>query len=217
MSLTNLITTHLPDLSEEDTSLHGVDPCIIKDSAEIRSSVFSGGKFRRARVCNLSVPGKFTAETLVIYPDFGYDFPIFGTEYLRIGSKKYFGATDFHPISSNMDYAELYLKDFPNSEALGSKFYDLSKFFSSKFSLKKSEEDFYEEYLKEVSKFLGAYHTCSEEALPSPTDSESSQREYDVHMAENDPARGILKAYFSPDFAETYIHNFLFTLANGQK
>ena len=186
MSLINLIITCLSSLSEGDPSTYGVDSCIIKDSAEIRSSVFSGGKFRRARVCNLSVPGKFTAETLVIYPSFEYDFPIFGTEYLRIGNKKYFGATDFHPISSDTDYAKLYLKDFPNSEALGSKFYDLSKFFSSKFSIKKSEEDFYEEYLEEVSKFLSVYHTCSEEASPLSVDSESSQREYDSGVQRRD-------------------------------
>ena len=37
-----------------------------------------------------------------------------------------------------------------------------------------------------------------------------AQIAYDTHMAVNDPARGILKAYFSSEFADHYIHNFLF-------
>lgn len=213
MSLTDLILRSFSDLNTKEELPEDIDSFAYNKEATLRSSAYSGGKFRRARVCTLVVPGKFTAETLVIYPKSEYDFPIFGTEYISIGNKKHFGAIDFHPISEDVDYADLYLSDFPDTDAESSKFYDLSKFFSKKFWLKKKETTFYNEYLNEVQKFLVAYRSCSSEAEICSVDSLESQRAYDIHMAENDPARGILKAYFSSDFAETYIHKFLFELA----
>jgi hypothetical protein len=177
--------------------------------ASVISRLWKGGKFRRARLCDLLVPGKFSAETLVIYPEQEYDFPIFGCEYLRIGDKKFFGGVDFHPISETQDYAKTYLANFPDTTKTESKFYDLSKFFSSKFWIQKSNVDLYTEYIHVVKDYLRAYRLCSEEAKPV-ANSMPAQIAYDTHMATNDPARGILKAYFSGEFAEHYIHNFLF-------
>jgi len=34
--------------------------------------------------------------------------------------------------------------------------------------------------------------------------------DYDSHMSANDPAHGILKSYYSQEFADNYINDFLF-------
>ena len=38
-----------------------------------------------SRECVLDVPGKFFAETLLVYPQTNEIFPIFGSEYIRMG------------------------------------------------------------------------------------------------------------------------------------
>ena len=41
-------------------------------------------------------------------------------------------------------------------------------------------------------------------------DSRQAHTNYDRHMAERDPAHGILKSYFSAEFADFYVQKFLF-------
>jgi hypothetical protein len=209
MTIAKSIEKILPELIPSEEFPPGIEPFMSNGPASITSKTWRGGRFRRARLCDLKVPGKFTAETLVIYPESEYDFPIFGCEYLRIGEKKFFGGIDFHPISNSRDYAKDYLTSFPDTTKTDSKFYDLSEFFSSKFWIDKRGEDFYPEYLDLANKYLNVYKTCAKEADPTKNFL-FAQSKYDFHMAANDPARGILKAYFSADFAEQYIHKFLF-------
>ena len=208
MSLTNLLEEVLPELELSD-ELSPQEAYVRNADASITSTVWKGGKFRRARLCDLYVPGKFTAETLVIYPEPEYDFPIFGCEYLTIGQSKFFGAVDFHPISKTQNYARDYLAGFPDTTKTDSKFYNLSEFFSPKFWIEKRGADFYAEYIRVVEEYLYAYKLASDEAKPI-ANSMPAQVAYDTHMAVNDPAWGILKVYFSSSFAEHYINNFLF-------
>jgi hypothetical protein len=177
--------------------------------------MWRGDFINRARLCVLDIPGKFTAETLVIYPPHKSNLPILGTEYISIADKKFFGAIDFHPLSSTEDYEDKYiheyLYDLPDRSVEISKFYDLSKFFSSKFWINKSSSDFYHEYQKICDKFLNRYKLALEDNADDLIyDNFSSHVNYDEHMGSNDPAHGILKAYFSESFADFYINNFLF-------
>jgi len=216
MSLTRSIRTIFPEFTEVNTFPDGISHVISSKNVTLSSWVWTGPKVRRARLCQLDVPGKFFAETLVIYPEFEYDGPILGTEYLRIGDKKYFGAIDFHPLSQEPDYLakyiQEYLYDFPDRRVEESKFYDLSTFFSSKFWIRKSPEDFYQEYIDWADRYLSRYRICLEEMVPGG-DSYEAHKAYDTHMAANDPAHGILKAYFSQEFADTYTNEFLFSLS----
>ena len=216
MSLIRSIRTIFPEFQETNTLPEGISNVTTSKDATLSSWSWEGPKVRRARLCKLEVPGKFFAETLVIYPKFGYDAPILGTEYLRIGDKKYFGATDFHPLSQDKEYLDRYvseyLYDFPDREEGESKFYDFTTFFSQKFWLRKSGEDFYNEYIDWADRYLSRYRLCLEE-MESSFDSEKLQSAYDTHMAVNDPAHGILKAYFSKELADTYTNEFLFSLS----
>lgn len=218
MSLAEALCYRLPDLeyvpleAEKQTQVINNLVPSPKSNAIISSFLWTGGRFRRARICNLLVPGKFFAETLVIYPQYEYDFPIFGAEYLCINQTKFFGAVDFHPISDRSNYALEYLGDFPDRDKNFSKFYDFSEYFSDKMWLRKSESSLYDEFLSITDSYLKRYAICAQQCQ-AITDTKSAQIRYDTHMAKNDPAHGILKAYFSEDFANHYIKNFLFDLS----
>jgi len=216
MSLLRSIRMVFPQWEEVNAMPPNLSAFERRDNAELRSYAWAGDNIRRARLCELNIPGKFTAETLVIYPLETSQMPIFGTEYITISDKKFFGAIDFHPASNSVEYEKRYitkhLSDFPDRSVETSKFYDLSKFFSTKFWIKKSQADFREEFLDRADSYLFKYHDllAEEETGYKGLD---FHRKYDIHMAENDPARGILKAYFSGDFADAYIHGFLFDLS----
>jgi len=217
MIVSTLLTKTFPDLQLTSPG-NGVESEYKEKGAILLSRRWHGIRIGKARLCLLDIPGKFFAETLVIYPIAHYDCPIFGCEYLNIGGKKFFGAVDFHPISKVTNYADKFLSKFPDTSKESSKFYDLNKYFSNKFWIKTQPTPFYyEEYLEVVKKYLEAYSTCLMSKIPSYfvenyQSTYAAQENYNIHMAEKDPARGILKAYFSEKFAEHYINNFLFTL-----
>jgi hypothetical protein len=85
-----------------------LDEVVEKDNTTIKSYLWETDKIRKIRLCELNVKNKFQAETLVIYPDFCYETPILGTEYLNINNAKFFGAVDLHQV-----YHELYGRSTP--------------------------------------------------------------------------------------------------------
>lgn len=218
MCILTKIDQFFPDWEANLSPLpHGLHTVETSNNAILKSLSWVSENTRRGRLCNLDIPGKFFAETLVIYPRSNSELPIFGTEYLRIGDHKFFGAVDFHPLSQEPGYLERYigryLGDFPRRQIENSKFYDLSQFFSEKFWIEKSGEDFYPEYLEVVEAYMRQYELMLRNDR-SDVDMLKSHIEYDQHMSQNDPAHGILKAYFSESFADFYIQDFLFNLTN---
>ena len=213
MSLLRSIRMTFPEWKEDNLLPPGLSHVEVSGNATITSYTWSGENIRRARLCVLNVPEKFAAETIVIYPHWSTMTPIFGTEYISIANKKFFGAIDFHPLSQDetyiKEYIDEYLYDFPVRNVEDSKFYDLSTYFSSKFWIKKSEADFRNEYMDWTDKYLSRYRMALDGG-ESWFDSCQAHIDYDKHMAEKDPAHGILKSYFSSEFADFYIQKFLF-------
>jgi 15,16-dihydrobiliverdin:ferredoxin oxidoreductase len=183
---------------------------IVNGEATLSSYLWTTGFCSRIRLCELRVSNKFYAESLVIYPDLYYKTPIFGTEYLKIGDKKYFGAIDFHPVSESIEYLK-FLEAFPDKKVTDSCFYNLDQFFSPKLWLHKRQVNFYNEYQIMVKCFLYQYQKCLLSSEKVTQSHQHNHMQYNKHMAANDPAFGILKSYFGKDFAEEYIHNFLFS------
>jgi hypothetical protein len=217
MSLIRSIRIHFPEFEQDDSLLpQGVCPKKTEGNAVLRSYAWKGEIIRRARLCEFEVPGKFTAETLVIYPHWETKTPIFGTEYITIAGKKFFGAIDFHPLSQDPTYIEThideYLYDFPRRSTEQSKFYDLSKYFSSRFWIRKSDTDFHDDYINWTERYLARYKMALMYGNIGPSNRDFHVA-YDKHMAENDPAHGILKSYFSEDFANFYVKEFLFDMS----
>lgn len=161
------------------------------------------------RLCVLDVPGKFFAETLLIYPDTDADFPIFGSEFIQT-RRGYFGATDFHPYSPQSDQASVIFSSEPDRIVEKSAHYDLDTYFSRKLWHKKSDIDFRSEYNEVCSRRITAYLSILS-SQPRQEDGNTVKfSDFDTYMAENDPAHGILKSYFGPEFARDYIEQYLF-------
>jgi hypothetical protein len=180
------------------------------NNASLRSYVWTSQFCHKIRLCELEIENKFYAESLVIYPDFFHETPIFGTEYLTIGKRKYFGAIDFHPITESQNFMQ-FLEMFPDRKIDKTVFYNFDLFFSKKLWINKRNEDFYNEYQIMTKCFLHQYKKCLLKSQKSNSSFEKQQHQYNEYMASNDPAFGVLKSYFSGDFATNYIHNFLFS------
>ena len=163
-----------------------------------------------ARSCVLTVPGKFFAETMLVYPCNGVNFPVFGSEYIEMRGR-YFGAVDFHPVFGETSHIEEYFSDFPDREVQKSAHYDLDTYFSRKLWHKRSDESFYEEFVEVCEARLGRFM----QILPNLPSNAPNYTDFDAYMAENDPAHGILKAYFGPEFADDYVRGFLFPGDSG--
>lgn len=165
-----------------------------------------------ARGCILTVPGKFFAETVLIYPADGWNFPIFGSEYIGMG-KRYFGAMDFHPPGGDNRPVEAFFPDFPRRNVENSKHYDLNTYFSTKLWYERAETPFYERFEAEARARAAAYVA----RLPTVTGHTPCFRSFDRYMAEHDPAHGILRSYFGAEFANDYIRGFLFPHASNNE
>lgn len=159
-----------------------------------------------SRECVLDVPGKFFAETLLVYPQTDEIFPIFGSEYIGMG-RGCFGAVDFHPVQAENNHIPRHFDHFPPRTVARSPHYDLDRHFSPVLWHHKSPDDFYGEFADVASTRLRHYLGV----LPPGTPPEPGRfSPFDTYMALNDPARGILKAYFGAEFADEYISRFLF-------
>lgn len=196
----NLKEKELPDWVKIET----------KENISLTSYLWNSDLLSKVRLCEFKVKDKFYAESLIIYPNKHLESPIFGTEYLKIGEKKYFGAIDFHPINQKCDYLK-FIDEFPDRRQEKEIFYDFSKFFSKKLWIRRRNNDFYSEYQIMVKCFLHQYKKCLESSKETKLSYDDIHKNYNEYMSENDPAFGILKSYFGSEFSEKYINNFLFS------
>jgi len=203
----NIIKEFFP-LIEKSTP-DWLNTIIKKDNITLESYLWYSDFCNRIRVCKLTIKDKLKAETLVIYPREYYETPIFGTEYLEISDKKYFGAIDFHPVSENKEYLS-YMEMFPDIKQNKSKIYDLEKYFSEKFWIRKDNKDFYNEYQIMLKCYLHQYKKCLYNSQLKSVSYLNKHQKYNEHMSLYDPAYGILKNYFPEEFVKKYIQGFLF-------
>jgi hypothetical protein len=192
-----------------------LNPIIEDKNSCIKSYVWKTDKIRRIRLCELQIRGKFVAESLVIYPEFNYEAPIFGTEYVKCGNVKYFGTIDFHPLKPSNEYQQQYIMPYLGDQKdrikNKSKIYDLDTYFSKKLWIKTDREDFYSEYIDKLELYLSRYKNCIKKCGQSSA--HIYQTNYDNHLSYTDPAYGIIKSYYTKEFARRYINNFLFDLS----
>lgn len=201
-------------LNEFVSDLKSIDLPQWMNTKSVSSKLYSSDLFSNIRLSHINIENKFYAESLVIYPHKQYDAPIFGTEYMNICNKVYFGAIDFHPLSNKKEYQqryiETYLDSFPDKKIITSKFYDLNNFFSNYLWVKKQKKDLINEYQILLKCYLHQYIKCINCSDKKKCNSELVHLQYNQHMGENDPVAGILKSYFGEEFSKKYIKEFLF-------
>jgi hypothetical protein len=161
------------------------------------------------RECVLTVPGKFFAETVLVYPQTAEIFPIFGSEYIRM-ARGSFGAVDFHPVQVENNRIPGDFGDFPPRTVPRSPHYDLDRHFSPVLWHKKHPDDFYGEFEEVADTRLTRYLAVLDRYRSNKPPDPDNFAAFDTYMAVHDPAHGILKSYFGAEFANDYIRRFLF-------
>ena len=163
MEVRNKLFELYDDLTPVDLP-NWLSPVIEDKNSCIKSYVWRTDRLRRIRLCELHIRGKFVAESLVIYPDFQYDAPVFGTEYVKCGNVKYFGTIDFHPLEASEEYSNKYIQKYLGDQEdrvkNKSKIYDLDTYFSKKLWIKTDRENFYAEYINKLVLYLSRYKEC---------------------------------------------------------
>jgi len=201
--------TNLPKWFSETLEKENYFPLLrdfrCKKSAKLHSEVWEN-EYSTLRLCILQVQGKFFAETVAIFPKFGLNTPIFGSEYLKT-PRKTLAAVDFHPQRGEMTLIKKFLGPEALCEVKESRHYDLKTHFSPWLWLKKGDISRYSEFSAVCATRSDKYHRMvSQTGLVSS----SHPTEYCQYMSQNDPARGILKAYFGSEFSNDYTGKFLF-------
>ena len=129
MQLKDILFKNCKDLTEISLP-EWLEPEVNDNGSTIKSYAWKSDKLRRIRLCELNLRGKFIAESLVIYPEWNYNNPVFGSEYVNAGGKRYFGTIDFHPLDMREEYINHYINrdliDQPDRTKNKSHVYDLS-------------------------------------------------------------------------------------------
>lgn len=146
---------------------------------------------------------------MLVYPQTTEIFPVFGSEYIKMG-RGCFGAIDFHPTQTVDNQVPDDFRDFPLRTVSKSPHYDLNRHFSPVLWHKKSPDDFYGEFADVAESRLRRYLDVLDQYRVNTPLNPANFTAFDTYMAVHDPAYGILKAYFGPEFANDYIRRFLF-------
>ena len=131
---------------------------------------------------------------------------------------------DFQPLFRDEFYLEKYIEPIAPIRAkynelaqdLEMKFYDANQYFSPYLLFAKTDaETVVNRLFPAYQEYLQLYWQLLEQAEPK-TDSASieritkAQKDYDQYSAERDPASGLFRSYFGSEWAEEFVHNFLF-------
>mmetsp|Transcript_20903 Transcript_20903/g.39079 ORF Transcript_20903/g.39079 Transcript_20903/m.39079 type:complete len:218 (+) Transcript_20903:2-655(+) len=163
----------------------------------------------------------------VWYPDPEYNLPILGIDILAFNRKKYLAIVDFQPIhDEEEDHAARYehlLKPIKEKyDALkgrmSSKFYDETQHFSQQmlFARFDDEEIVSRDLFPAFQSYVQTHLELIQSSERRPEDVKmvlESQKDYDTYSAERDPAAGLFAAMFGAEWAEDFVHDFLFSMS----
>ena len=197
------------DLNQEDYKYH------IQNETHLHSRVYTGEHILKSRETYIDNNKSFIYNN-IIYPKTGSNLPCFGIDLMAFMEKKVIIVFDFqhprehyeyhHPmIDSNMsEYLDI-TKDI--------RFFEAGNHFSRYVYVKKCHMDEVGSYLTDFEKYVKVYADLLE--FTSPTGSnETEYCTFDQYMLKLDPVSGFMQSNFGKEFAEDYVHNFLFPYAS---
>ena len=232
---------HMSFLKENLTNLQ-VLPCSNKNTdfsynvnekkkARITSLCLSSNEYRKIRLTYYDAGDNTQVYNAVLYPDPKYNLPVLGVDLLAFNRKKYLAIVDFQPLHEDEnDHAMPFesrlepIKEKYDSlkGRMSSKFYDETQFFSQQMLFARFEDekvvsrDLFPAFQSYVQTHLDMIHEC--EADHENVDFVMErQKAYDVYSAERDPATGLFAAMFGNDWAQDFVHDFLFSLSERKE
>ena len=198
-----------------------------KKKARIVNLCASSKEYRKIRMTYYDAGDNTQVFNAVWYPDPKYNLPVLGIDLLAFNRKKYLAIVDFQPIHDDeSDHAANYehllepIKEKYDSlkGRMSSKFYDETQFFSQQmlFARFDNEDVVHDDLLPAFKSYVETHVDLVKSTKPNPSDVDmvlERQKEYDTYSAERDPATGLFAAMYGAEWANDFVHDFLFSMS----
>ena len=198
-----------------------------KKKARIVNLSLTSKEYRKIRLSYYDAGDNTQVFNAVLYPDPAYDLPVLGIDLLAFNRKKYLAIVDFQPIHEDEeDHASTYehllepIKEkYDNLKGrMSSKFYDETQFFSQQMLFARFEDEniIHDELFPAFKGYVQTHLDLIRETEADPTERDAvlkCQKEYDTYSAERDPATGLFTAMFGAEWAQDFVHDFLFSMS----
>jgi 15,16-dihydrobiliverdin:ferredoxin oxidoreductase len=195
-----------------------------KNPATIQSWCYQCPELRKIRYTYIDAGETAQIFNSVIYPNYNYDLPLLGIDFLAFGQKKILVVIDFQPLFRDRPYIDKYIE--PLTEIRGKysalvqnlemKFYDANQYFSKNLLFAKTDaETVVNELFPAYQEYVQLYCKMLQQASVLETPEEiqrimKAQKDYDQYSAERDPASGLFSSYFGHEWSERFLYEFLF-------
>jgi len=225
-SLTNIHPIECSTLNDFDVSYNEN-----KDKrARIVNQCYASDEYRKIRMTYYDAGDSVQVFNSVWYPDTKYNLPVLGIDLLCFNRKKYLAIVDFQPLhQEENDHANTFehilapIKDkYHNLKGrMSPKFYDETQFFSKEMLFARFEDgNIVQEDLFPAFQLYVKTHLDLVKSTPPATSPNDilqvfdRHRAYDTYSADRDPAAGLFAGMFGKEWAEDFIHDFLFSLSD---
>lgn len=198
-----------------------------KKKARIVNVCFSSKEYRKIRMTYYDAGENTQVYNAVWYPNPEYNLPVLGIDLLAFNRKKYLAIVDFQPIhDEEKDHAATYehlLKPIKNKYdslkgRMSSKFYDETQHFSEQmlFARFDDEEIVHRDLFPAFQSYVQTHLDLIRNTEANPDETEmvmAKTKGYDTYSADRDPATGLFAAMYGKDWAEDFVHDFLFSMS----
>lgn len=195
-----------------------------KNPATIQSWCYQCPELRKIRYTYIDAGETAQIFNSVIYPNYNYDLPLLGIDFLAFGHKKILVVLDFQPLFRDEAYLDKYIRPMSAlkekykdlTQDLEMKFYDANQYFSKNLLFAKTDpETVVTRLFPAYQEYVQLYWQMLEQASPLNTPEEfqrivKAQKDYDQYSAERDPASGLFGSYFGHEWSERFLYEFLF-------
>lgn len=199
--------------------------------ARIVNLCLTSAEYRKIRLTYYDAGDNTQVFNAVMYPDPKYNLPVLGVDLLAFNRKKYLAIVDFQPLHEDEnDHALPFehrlqpIKDQYDSlkGRMSSKFYDETKFFSQQMLFARFEDEavIHDDLFPAFQSYVQTHLDLIREVKPDQTAVDSvleRQKAYDTYSAERDPAMGLFTAMFGADWAQDFVHDFLFSMSERKE
>jgi len=195
-----------------------------KNPATIQSWCYQCPELRKVRYTYIDAGETAQIFNSVIYPNYNYDLPLLGIDFLAFGQKKILVVIDFQPLFRHQEYIDKYIEPLSEIRAkygalvqnLEMKFYDANQYFSKNLLFAKTDaETVVNQLFPAYQEYVQLYWQLLEKATPLNTPEKiqeivKAQKDYDQYSAQRDPASGLFSSYFGHEWSERFLYEFLF-------
>lgn len=195
-----------------------------KNPARIQSWCYECPQFRKIRYTYIDAGETAQIFNSVIYPNYHYDLPILGIDFLSFGQVKNLVVLDFQPLFRDERYQQKYIEPLRPlwekyddlAQDLPMKFYDANQYFSKYILFAKTDAatvrgkvfSAYQDYIHLYWELLQNSQPLSDSKRIQEVI--KAQKAYDQYSADRDPASGLFSSYFGHEWAERFLYEFLF-------